>query len=315
MLIKLGSASHILLYHTTFSKIPPLLKEGIHNVTPDVLSSQLEWMKSRFEPVTVDRYFQLAPKERQNRFAVTFDDGYRSVLTEGFPRLKELGIPSTIFLNGIVLQGGLFWRDKIRYLINSRLVDQFLGFVTEQKLEIAGVTAQNFYKQSKAPTVSSLTVDRTIDLFLDSQGISLDGVRYGLRKDELIQNPLLTYGNHSFSHYVLSSLSESQQREEILTNHQLLAGLSVPLSKIFSIPFGAEQDFDSRTLKILQEVGYSGFLYSRNRLNHPTEPNPGVFPHAERYMLPGTLKKHQWFVTKKIFSRYLKSFKNIFRGG
>jgi len=34
-------------------------------------------------------------------FAVSFDDGYRSVWDEGFPVLERLGVPATVFINGI----------------------------------------------------------------------------------------------------------------------------------------------------------------------------------------------------------------------
>lgn len=34
----------------------------------------------------------------ERAFVVTFDDGYRSVYTEGFPTLREYGVPATIFL-------------------------------------------------------------------------------------------------------------------------------------------------------------------------------------------------------------------------
>ena len=72
----------------------------------------------------------------------------------------------------------------------------------------------------------------------------------------------LTFGNHTQNHYVLSSLTKDEQYQEISKGEIFLKGLDLPRSKIFSIPFGGNNDFNNQTLEIVKDLGYLGFVRS-----------------------------------------------------
>ena len=74
----------------------------------------------------------------------------------------------------------------------------------------------------------------------------------------------ISFGNHSNNHFVLSSLSNDEQYEEIYNGYEFLKKINHPVSKIFSIPFGGIKDFNSQTIKILKDLGYLGFVRSNN---------------------------------------------------
>lgn len=118
---------------------------------------------------------------------------------------------------------------------------------------------------------------------------------YCARAAELPDDPLVTYGNHSRSHYVLSTLGREEQREEIVGMQEELAGLGLRLSRVFSIPFGADADFNDQTVELLREAGLCAAL-SRNRLGGPTPVRLGGVAGAgevvavERFMAPPTLE-------------------------
>jgi peptidoglycan/xylan/chitin deacetylase (PgdA/CDA1 family) len=250
--------SHVLLYHSTFRIAPENIHEGLHNVTPDELHRQLAWFKRYFDFVTVD---DAVTHRRTGTVAVTFDDAYDCIFTEALPVLESLHVPCTVFINGNSLSGKAFWRDKIRFLMNSGLVDDFLDFYSTRAVEGRLLNRGNFYRMTKSPRINSGRVDTMIDRFLESVGQSFSEMSYCVRDASRIpRGPLLTVGNHSFNHYVLSSLGEDEQEREILDNQAILSGLGVPVSKVFSVPFGGAEDFNRSTVKILRKLGYTGFL-------------------------------------------------------
>jgi peptidoglycan/xylan/chitin deacetylase (PgdA/CDA1 family) len=81
----------VLGYHAVSDTWPSSLA-----VTPARLEQQVAWLLRRgFQGTTF--YDAVASPPARKTFAVTFDDGYRSVLLEGFPVLERLGVPGTVF--------------------------------------------------------------------------------------------------------------------------------------------------------------------------------------------------------------------------
>ena len=44
---------------------------------------------------------------------------------------------------------------------------------------------------------------------------SIDGIKFGISDKNIKKHPLLFYGNHTYNHYVLSSLTKEEQEFEI----------------------------------------------------------------------------------------------------
>lgn len=84
--------SLVLCYHAVSSHWPSILA-----TTPERLREQLEFLVrqgyngARFSDV-------VAGDVPARTVAITFDDGYRSVLDHGFPVLREFGFPATVFV-------------------------------------------------------------------------------------------------------------------------------------------------------------------------------------------------------------------------
>ena len=73
----------------------------------------------------------------------------------------------------------------------------------------------------------------------------LNTIRAGF--NQLIKNELITYGNHTYNHYLLSSLSYKQQKEEIEKNITFLAtaGSTAPFIGLFGTVWGIMNRFQS----------------------------------------------------------------------
>ena len=298
-------SSLILLYHATFSNSPDDLKVGLHNVKPDIIFEQLGALSESYKFVTLEEWFQNQGKP--GIAAITFDDGYKSVLYETLPILVELNMPATIFINGCTLKGEVIWRDKIRYLINLGLVEDFLNWVPYD-CSIKEINPENFYFKTKK-NINSKEVSDLIATYFQINNIKLNQYCVDDWK-QLIDHPLITYGNHTLNHYVLSTLSYEQQYFEIKENERILNDIGVNTSKIFSVPFGAKDDFNEHTLDICSQLSYKGILLSRNRLNRNLIAQNSI-SYGERFIVPSSVDRlitrtYKIFVKSFIYSSGLK---------
>jgi peptidoglycan/xylan/chitin deacetylase (PgdA/CDA1 family) len=102
----------VLCYHAVSSEWPAALA-----MPPDMLRQQLETLLHRgYQGVTFTEVVN--GQVPRKALAVTFDDGYRSVMTEARPILSELGIPGTVFVPTAMVgrQGPMVWKGIDRWL-------------------------------------------------------------------------------------------------------------------------------------------------------------------------------------------------------
>jgi peptidoglycan/xylan/chitin deacetylase (PgdA/CDA1 family) len=86
----------VLGYHAVSADWPSSLA-----VTPARLEEQVRWLLDHGYRGTT--FLEAATTPGDRTFAVTFDDGYRSVLLEALPVLDRLGVPATLFPNIVYL--------------------------------------------------------------------------------------------------------------------------------------------------------------------------------------------------------------------
>lgn len=255
----------ILLYHFIDQRTPDGLLNTLHNISPTTLHRHIERLSAYFEFVSL-RTFSRA-HSKQGLATITFDDGYKNVIQNALPILESFGYPATLFLNPITFSKRWNWRDKIRYLIHHQLTEKFSDQYTFNH------KSGRFYRYSKHPQNNSALLDRTLDDFLESHRSDY-GTPYDLYGDypylqasDLLTHPLISYGNHSQNHYLLSSLTDQQQAEEIEHAHQGLQNMpDLTLSECFSAPFGGDDDINSSTYELTKACGYKSLLMSRQSI-------------------------------------------------
>lgn len=92
----------------------------VADVTPTQFRRQLALVKRNFSVIDLahlGRALDGGPLP-PNPCVITFDDGYRSNLTEALPALRELGMPATFFIaTGFATHRRLYWWERIAYLV------------------------------------------------------------------------------------------------------------------------------------------------------------------------------------------------------
>lgn len=269
MKIVASNYNPILLYHSVGNS-KNFKETTIDHISLDVLKKHLLEAQKYWKFVSIDEYVRA--DDRKSLAAVTIDDGYKNVLDEALPLFEELNIPITIFINSSTLRGEIFWRDKVRYLIDNNLENDFI--------KASNIFTENntltFYQDTKKPVYNSKLIEKEIDVFLKKKNIDIEhslNLCFDSNK-YLIKHDLVYYGNHTDKHYLLSSLTKDEQFKEINTTKELLETLDVNVSNIFSIPFGGLGTYNEDTISILKDLKYNWILLSKGfleNINNSTE--------------------------------------------
>lgn len=97
-----GNRLGILMYHRVVDPVPGI-DPPTWNITPAGFHEQLAGLLARgFQAWPLQRVIEhhdLSKELPPKVFVVTFDDGHESVYTNGWPVLRELGVPATVFLS------------------------------------------------------------------------------------------------------------------------------------------------------------------------------------------------------------------------
>lgn len=274
-----------LLYHFVGAENEnPFVQKHIHRVNEENFYYQLKSIKKKFDFVFIDELMKRETNRKSTKSlcSVTFDDGYQSIIETALPILHDLNIPSTLFLTESLVKKRSFWRDKIRFLISNDLQENFILFLNKNGCEFAKhLSADNFYKSSKSRLVNSMELEKFIDLFFRELQINTDNLRKDLyiESTNLKKSRWIQVGNHTSNHYLLSSLNQEQQNQEILGGKKFIQEIGLESSSLFSLPFGGANSFNKTTIQIVKSHGYKGFLLSSGY-------RPQLISYKNKYGLP-----------------------------
>lgn len=285
----------IVLYHFVTETRNPFITSG-HNVAPAEFDKQLEYLQRNYELIPLEE----APAAvRENRAdakpmaCVCFDDGYQSNLTEALPLLRKRGIPATIFVCPSVLgNADLLWRDKIRYLIDQGLEDEFVGFLktgpTSSCYRFETLESLSFYRWSKSRDgISDMTIQADLKRFFEHKGIDTAAMA---AEHDLFLSPNdvhgnhegLAFGNHTWSHPLMPLLDAGAQKSEIEKTDAWLRDRGAP-TRALAMPF---TPFNADTRRALAELNYDCLLTVFGKSNPLGQTGEVLTLH--RWMAPAT---------------------------
>ncbi len=161
---------------------------------------------------------------------VTFDDGYFSN-TKALPVLERHGIPAALFVStDHVLQGKAFWWDVVeRESLKRRMPQSHVNQVHESLKRLRTADAEAFVQAEFGPRALRPVGDR-------DRPFTLPELR------EIAKHPLISLGNHTSNHDVLTNYSAAEIRAQIESAQEIIGSIVGKAPNFIAYPNGEISD-------------------------------------------------------------------------
>jgi peptidoglycan/xylan/chitin deacetylase (PgdA/CDA1 family) len=279
----------ILLYH---SITPPLSDPWSLCVSPEHFEGHLRAIREWGSPLHLDELIDRLTSGTlpPNAVALTFDDGYASILGQARPLLEQYEVPATMFVPTAALDRAReFWWDELERIflqpgnlprtldleINQHSFHWDLGDTAlytqeafEQNLswhpaQPAAGPRQRVYKElwELLHNTDHQVIEAIMDKLFDWAGLRPDPrpahrVITWTDVTDLKDDPWINFGSHGMTHSSLASLPiESQANELRQSKNSLEAATGRPITSL-SYPYGIARDYSIETAALAREAGY-----------------------------------------------------------
>ena len=225
-----------------------------YSTTPERFKEHVELFMRLFTVVPLD---VLVSEERlpsgKNYAAITFDDGFHSVLTQAWPVLREARLPCTVFLNGASVLHGRGWiTDLVLAAHDPAFVSGMLAATGLGQADatdpIGAIMARGRFTSAFAHRPVLAPTTKT---YLD-----VDDVRQ-------LHGEGVFFVDHGWEHCVLSRCDEAMLEAEVTLGKEMITGITGQVPRHFALPFGKREHFDNWALAALRRHGYT-HVYTTN---------------------------------------------------
>jgi peptidoglycan/xylan/chitin deacetylase (PgdA/CDA1 family) len=194
--------------------------------------------------------------------AITFDDGYKDNIENGYPILEKYNVPATIFCTTNTLDGNKLWFQDLYTKIDNLEQKEisFDWYPTPILLENKWVAMEAIANSCKSLNYEE-TLMRIASIPTVSNKEDTEVMLEWNDLHELRDSPLITIGAHTCKHWNLTTLSEDELLYELITPHQKLKSFMGYKQLMIAYPNGR---FDENVLSAVQDSGYSsGYIMTR----------------------------------------------------
>ena len=214
--------------------------------------------------------------DNNNAVVVTIDDSYNDTFKNMFTVFNECEIAATVFLTTAnmdtnnptwpVRLSEMFKNSRSHYLrLNIGGKDRYLSLSTmEDKVRAFHMIkeeAKRLHPQQRESFINQLAVDLEVK-FVD--GYPKINMSWQQAKEML---PNISFGAHTHTHSILSTLARNEQEFEIRTSQKLIEKNLNREVKFFAYPNGRREDFDQQTVTTLKKLGFSCALTTEEGVN------------------------------------------------
>lgn len=207
-------AVQIICFHGVCEDHQPLINGRFMHVSR--FRSLLEAIQSNFNILSYDDFLNGHKDPNRLNILITFDDGYRNFTTLAFPVMRELGIPSVMFINNP--EEHALWPDL--FDIAMAKVEKgtaLMRNVLPQEAPTDSHQWRRWLMEQHTETIVGFT--RSLRETLPEKILQENAVFHELLSDEelvqLHQSGLVTLGNHGANHLSYPSITESEREQDL----------------------------------------------------------------------------------------------------
>ena len=199
-------------------------------------------------------------KHKKNFLVLTFDDGFKEIVTVGLPLFQKHNIPFTVFLTAsFAEQNAIVWWYKLEKLILSNdTITLSNGNVyslntREEKIEAFNNISSIIKKLNKdrfAEELSHLFSAYPIDWYENNEKECLNWNDVSV----LLSCPLCTLGSHTCNHLQLDNLeTENDVKEEVMSAVKIIKDKTGCKASVFAYPYGGAGEREFKVMRSLQD--------------------------------------------------------------
>ncbi len=248
--------------------------ENVYTCSENDFFEQMHWLKRNCNILSADELIEISIKNTKipkQSAAVTFDDGYKDNYELAFPILKSLNIPAVFFIpTQSIIERKLGWWEIISYLVKKssskslEVNSKKISIVDNQEKKQAIAHLIELFKTtpfSETENLLTLISEQCRVNFPSTETQSQNLMSWEEVKE--VSNNGITIGSHTHSHRVLSTISESNQLEELNKSKTILEDKLKKEINLIAYPVGGYNTFSNNTKKLAQESGYKiGFSFN-----------------------------------------------------
>jgi peptidoglycan/xylan/chitin deacetylase (PgdA/CDA1 family) len=238
-------------------------------ITPEFLERIIQALKRwKFDIVSMDEVCLRArqPKAGRRFVALTFDGGYRDVVTHGYPVLARHDIPFAVYLptafpDGLgeawwlALQGVIARHDRVSLMMDGR--EQHFGAASvAEKHELYNFIAN--WMQSLVPVELSAAINDLCKRYsVDLAAVSRDASMTWEHVAQLAADPRVTIGSSTVNSPMLSAMPDDLALREIAMGKAVAQAAIGRELQHFAYPFGHPGSFTSKHVLMAEQAGFA----------------------------------------------------------
>lgn len=266
-----GSDLVILMYHRVLpdpNADDVFTQPGI-TVSTATFRRQVAWLKRWRHVITLAEVARLL--ESGNRIpprsvVITFDDGWRDNADDAYTVLKEAGLPATIFVTtGFIDTGEEFWFHRIGRLLAQRNPDRskVVSVLRDQGVVVREMIRSDDDLIESLKDLNRDQLNRVLGQ-LEKQFGPLDALSKPLTMSweqlRALDPAIIEIGSHGVSHQILTTMSQSDAREELTKSKiEIEQKLGRPVTS-FAYPNG---NHSPELKQLVREAGYKVGIATR----------------------------------------------------
>ncbi|HEX6942535.1 MAG TPA: polysaccharide deacetylase family protein [Gemmatimonadaceae bacterium] len=242
----------VLMYHG-------LVGDGDDEREGFVSSSELDWqmryINDRFDVRPVHEWMRGARPRGKPGAAVTFDDGYRTVLTIALPILRRHRCAATVYLcPGAIESGRRLWFDDLYCTLRTLSDGGPTTASSGRGYDVLVEELKRLPSDRRAERIEQFRAEipgGEVRWTADTELLDWDDI------DRLHKGGLVSFGAHTLHHVRLSGVPADEKRLEISASHDAIAA-RVGACETFAYPHGLPGDFDDESAALVRSCGMIG---------------------------------------------------------